>query len=297
MCATRICLPLRRLGIRHTQAFGILMYHRVTARTPGLPTPTYNVTPQRFHRQLAGLLSRGYQAWSLRKVIQHSQMGIPIPRKTFVVTFDDGYENNYREAWPILKALHVPATIFLATAYMDSAEPFPCDDWVAAGNRDVPASAWKPLSTGQCVEMIDGGLIDFGTHTHTHADFRNRPDALYEELLTSKKVLRERLGVNDATFAFPYGTKRLGFSGPVLSQAAKRAGVRCSLTTEEQLIRPGSDPYDWGRFTVDALDSSSTLAVKLDGWYDLTRRFWQMVNRRIALGCRGTAVQDSFAKG
>ncbi len=273
--AARVGLPFRVLGSRHDDAFGILMYHRVTPHIAGVPTPTYNVTPRRFHAQLSGLLSRGYRAWPLRRVIEYSQNGLPIPRKTFVVTFDDGYENNYHEAWPILESLKIPATIFVATAYLDSAHPFPCDDWTAAGTNRVPVSSWRPLSTAQCVEMHAHGLIEFGSHTHTHADFRNRPQALYQELKTSLDCLRSRLGMNDATFAFPFGTKRLGFSGPVLADAARKAGVLCSLTTEEDLILPASDPFDWGRFTVNESDAAATLAAKLDGWYSFLRGVWR----------------------
>ena len=96
--------------------------------------------------------------------------------------------------------------------------------------------------------MLDEGLIDLGTHTHTHADFRNQPEALRQNLLTSLEVLRQRFGMEVAPFAFPYGTRRRGFSGPVLATAAKKAGVLCSLTTENQLVEAHSDPFDWGRF-------------------------------------------------
>ena len=71
----------------------------------------------------------------------------PVPPKTFVVTFDDGYDSVYRNAWPILKELSVPATVFLVTGWLDAERPFYSDDWVAAGSADVPATAWKPLST------------------------------------------------------------------------------------------------------------------------------------------------------
>ena len=72
--------------------------------------------PRRFEEQLAGLLRRGCQAWPLRQVLQCLERELPIPRKTFVVTFDDGYANNLIHAYPILTKLHVPATVFVAGA-------------------------------------------------------------------------------------------------------------------------------------------------------------------------------------
>lgn len=96
------------------------MYHRVTDPVPGKPTPTWNVTPERFQEQIGGLLKRGYEPWPLRYALDHHRKGLPIPRKAFVITFDDGYANVYQHAFPVLKRLKAPATIFLATAYLDS---------------------------------------------------------------------------------------------------------------------------------------------------------------------------------
>ena len=272
----RAAVPFSRLFGPHVAgAFGILMYHRIAWQTPGIPCPTWNVTPEKFRAQMTGLLKRGYRAWPLRKVIDVHQSGEPIPRRTFVVTFDDGYANNFHHARPILKELGIPATIFLATAYLDSVDPFPCDDWSAAGSPDVPAESWQPLSTDQCREILDEGLMELGAHTHTHADFRNRPEALRDDLTVCLDLLRDRFGIETPTFAFPYGTKHLGFSGPLLSDAARDSGVRCSLTTESETVSPAADPFDWGRFTAEQSDTPSTLAAKLDGWYTLARRLWR----------------------
>ncbi|HUG89368.1 MAG TPA: polysaccharide deacetylase family protein, partial [Planctomycetaceae bacterium] len=176
-------------GPRLREAFGILMYHRIAPVTPGVTAPTWNVAPERFGSQLAGLLSRGYRAWPLRKVLDLHRRRRPIPRNVFVVTFDDGYENVFHHAWPVLRELRVPATVFLATAYLDSGAPFPCDDWSAAGSGGVPASSWRPLTTDQCRAMSADGLVELGTHTHTHADFHGRPRELSGDLRTSLDVL------------------------------------------------------------------------------------------------------------
>jgi peptidoglycan/xylan/chitin deacetylase (PgdA/CDA1 family) len=260
------------LGSRAGNRLGILAYHRVTSWTSRRPVPTWNVTPRRFRAQLDGLLRRGYRPWPLRRVLEHGHLGRPIPSKTFVVTFDDGYDNVHRNAWPILKELGVPATVFLATAYLDSPEPFPFDDWRAAGSRRVAPEAWRPLTTAQCGEMLEDGRIELGTHTHTHAVFQGQPEALAHDLATSLDVLSYRFGLADATFAFPFG-----IAGPSLCAAARQAGVLCSLTTETALVEPGSDPFGWGRFGIDESDSAGTIAARLDGWYGLARSAWQRV--------------------
>ncbi len=273
------CCLTRLLGSRAGGAVGILGYHRTMPWTDRGTAPTWNVTPRRFQRQIEGLLDRGYQAWPLRKVLDFHRAGRPIPPRTFVVTFDDGYECVYHWAWPILRALGVPATIFLATAYLDSGPPFPFDDWPSAGSPDVPAESWKPLTSAQCAEMLGQGLIDLGSHTHTHAVFRGRPDAMVQDIGTSLEVLHARFGLVDATFSFPFD-----IAGPTLIAAARRAGLLCSLSSAAVLVRPHSDPFTWGRFFVEESDTDSTLAAKLDGWFNLARGAW--------LRLRGTTADE-----
>lgn len=263
------------LGPRVKEACGILMYHRVSPRYQAVSAPTWNVTPNRFHEQIAGLLDRGFVAWPLRKLIEQHARREPIPRNVFVVTFDDGYENNYLHAFPVLKQLQVPATIFLATAYLDRPDPFPSDDWSAAGSAKVPSESWKPLTTDQCREMHGSGLIELAAHTHTHADFRDRPEALRRDLRECLDVLQDKFGLAEATFAFPYGTKATGFATPRLAEAVRAAGAICALNTESELILPGSDPFDWGRFTAYDFDSAGTLAAKLNGWFSLMNQTWR----------------------
>jgi peptidoglycan/xylan/chitin deacetylase (PgdA/CDA1 family) len=232
------------------------------------------VTPKRFRTQIGGLLRLGYVPQPLSKVLDWHREGRQIPTNWFVITFDDVYENVYSEAWPFLKEMQVPATLFLATAYLDSTNPFPFDDWRHSGQRGVSERHWKPITTWQCREMLESGLVELGAHTHRHEDFRGRPDELYQDLEICKAELGDRFGIQNPTFAFPYGTRSLGFSGPVLADSAKRAGLRCSLTTEDEQVFPNTDPFDWGRFTAEQYDTPRTLAAKLDGWFTCFKSLW-----------------------
>jgi len=271
----RAAIPISDLlGRRADDAVGILAYHRVALRTTGASTPTWNVTPGRFRKQMEGLLERGYSAWPLRTLLDYRRFGRPIPQRAFVVTFDDGYENVYRHAWPVLRDLGIPATIFLATGYLDSEDPFPFDDWADAGRQRVPSESWRPLTTRQCRKMIAEGLIDLGSHAHTHADFRGGRDAFRRDLLASLEVLRERFGLTNATFAPPYG-----FTTPESIATIRQAGLLCNLTVVDRLVGPDDDPYAWGRLSVGQADTAAAIATRLDGWYDLARSAWKRVWR------------------
>jgi peptidoglycan/xylan/chitin deacetylase (PgdA/CDA1 family) len=268
------------LGCRGKDCFGILMYHRVTESIPGVPEPTWNVTPSRFEEQLGGLLARGFEAWPLRKVLEFHQVGKPIPRRAFVVTFDDGYKCVYTQAWPILQKLNIPATIFLSTAYLDTADPFPADDWLAAGEERVPTDAWRILTTEQCREMQSSGLFELAAHTHTHDDFRDRPDDLLLDLEQNRKELKERFGLQQPTFAFPFGVERDGFAGGVMSEIAREADFQCALSTEPDLVLRKQDPFSWGRFPAEQHDTTATLAAKLGGWTSALRGIKRALRRR-----------------
>jgi len=264
-------------GACQRTGFGILMYHRVVDTIPGQPRPTWNVTPAQFEEQLSGLLKRGFDPWPLQRVLEHHKKQWTIPRRVFVVTFDDGYQNNFTQAFPILQKLRVPATIFLATRYLDSNEPYPSDDWLLAGSPETSPEMWQPMTTDECLQLQKSGLIELGAHTHSHDDYRGRPDYLRQDLQRCCEVLREKFGVERPTFAFPYGTKQNGFAGRDLVEAARQTDVRCSLTTEAELVTAKTDPFDWGRLVAEDIDTSATLAAKLGGWISAARKLKHLI--------------------
>jgi peptidoglycan/xylan/chitin deacetylase (PgdA/CDA1 family) len=260
-----VCTGLARLFGRVGNGFGLLLYHRISPVVPGFAPPTCNVTPDNFREQLAGLLRRGYEPWPLGRALDRAAAGRPIPPRAFVVTFDDGYETVYRHAWPVLRELNVPAAVFLATAYLGAEAPFPFDDWTGAGA--APPECWRPLTRAQCAEMQAGGLVELGCHTHTHQTFLGRAGELTADLAASAAVLRNEFGLTAPPFAFPFGVY-----DPAMVAAVRAAGLRCALTTAMDVVRPGADPFGWGRFNVEDGDTSAALCGYLGGWYSLFRR-------------------------
>jgi peptidoglycan/xylan/chitin deacetylase (PgdA/CDA1 family) len=272
--AGQVSAGLACLGDRARGGFGILVYHRVAERTPGMPEPSMNVTPAAFQRQIAGLRSAGYQIWPLERVQEHCQANMPLPPRVVVITFDDGHRSVFTGAWPVLRELQVPATIFLNTAFLDATTPFPFDRWANLAHGRVSGDACLPLTIQQCREMAASGLIELGAHTHTHADFRGRAQAFDDDLKQCVAELRERFGIERPSFAFPFGRRAAGYVDDDLLAAAKACGVSCALTTECGLIQLGDNPFGWGRFNVYDWDTPRTIAARLRGWYDWAPR-WQ----------------------
>jgi peptidoglycan/xylan/chitin deacetylase (PgdA/CDA1 family) len=254
----------RLMGSRANGRFGILMYHRITDPWPGVVPPTCNVTPAALRAQLVGLLDRGFQAWPLSRVIEDSCRGFTLPEGTFVVTYDDGHESVYRNAWPILLELKIPATLFLPTAYLDGRQAFPFDDWSAAGSPVVPSDKWRPMSTVQCRDIAADGLVELGAHTHTHQDFCGRPEDFDHDLAINVENLRSRFAVRNPSFAFPWGR-----ATSKMMNLVRQAGLSCALMCSDTLVDPRDTPFGWRRFNVESWDTAATLAAKLEGWYSL----------------------------
>ncbi len=267
--ALRATIPMSVMGGHCGRTgFGLLMYHRVCNEVPGFQPPTWNVVPQIFEKQLRYLLRRGFEPWHLQDIIRCFQNDQIIPRQVFAVTFDDGYRCMMSEALPILRSLGIPATVFLATAFLDQKGKMPQDDWSGAGLAGVPEVSYEALTLEECDILAADPLITLGSHTHTHQDFRLRLDDFEADLVQSAEFLKSRWGLEDIPFAFPYGCSRGGYCTPEMSTIVKRQGFTCALTTDTRIIRPETDHrFSWGRIPVTNRDTGRTLAAKLDGWY------------------------------
>jgi peptidoglycan/xylan/chitin deacetylase (PgdA/CDA1 family) len=125
----------------------------------------------------------------------------PLRRDLVAITFDDGYREVYTRAWPVVREFGLPATLFLATGFVEGTEPPPLRP--GAGERgDVP----RPVTWAQVDEMRDSGLVAVGSHSRTHRNFdRLTHDEALEECASSRELLERRLGGPVATFAYPRG--------------------------------------------------------------------------------------------
>jgi hypothetical protein len=128
------------------------MYHAVGA--PGERASRYIVPVRRFSRQLSWLKRLGYHVISLEDLVQAVRRGT-IPKRAVAITFDDGYADNLTLAYPVLRRLGLPATIF-ATSQREQ------NDW----DRDSELAGRGLLNPGQLAEMSP--LVSVGAHTRTH---------------------------------------------------------------------------------------------------------------------------------
>jgi peptidoglycan/xylan/chitin deacetylase (PgdA/CDA1 family) len=205
----------------------ILTFHALDdART------VLSFSPALFERLVRALGAGGYRVMRLADAAAVLRSGGTLPERPLVITFDDGYRSVYQAAFPLLRALAMPATVFLAVG--DAEEGSRC----GAGDAKtrLPSMEGRPmLSWGEIREMQRGG-ISFGAHTLTHPDLTRLPPASVErEMAASKAVLEEMLGEPVAGFAYPFGRY------DALSLQLARRHFACAVSDRLGFAGPGSD--------------------------------------------------------
>ncbi|MDP3937197.1 MAG: polysaccharide deacetylase family protein [Deltaproteobacteria bacterium] len=195
----------------------ILEYHSVSDRR----ADTLSVSTAAFRRQMTHLVEQGYRVAPLEEAASHAA-GAPADeaRPLAVITFDDGYRDNYENAYAVLRALRLPATIFLTLDYVGTDRAFPWDEGLAAGVSR--ALTWKMVE-----EMAGEGLVQFGSHTHSHPDLtRLEQDRAWEEIHGSRERLEERLGKSVSAFCYPHSR-----TAPWVNALVDRAGYTHACRT------------------------------------------------------------------
>jgi peptidoglycan/xylan/chitin deacetylase (PgdA/CDA1 family) len=186
-------LPPASIGREREPGLFILIYHRVGA---GMGREM-DVPESLFRRQMEFLRDRA-EVVSLSEGVGRLSSGPPAA--DFVaITFDDGYRDVSTRAWPILRDLALPATLFLATAFLEGEAPAPIRP--GAGDAGEPP---EPLAWEQVAEMAASGLVEVGSHSHTHREFdRLTPEEAREECERSGAIVEDRVGRAAVGFAYP----------------------------------------------------------------------------------------------
>lgn len=184
----------------------VFCYHSVNPNS-------YNnaiITPKRLKAHLTFIKNKGFTTLSISDLSKYLSNNAELPEKSILITFDDGYMDNYYYAFPILKELNMKATIFCITNALD-------------GNYYLSKDAIKTMSSHS---------IDIESHTYRH----NKLTSLsYEdqlnELQKSKKDLETITGKKITAIAYPYGEYNEN-----TIKAASTAGYKLGFTTQNGFI-------------------------------------------------------------
>lgn len=229
-------------------ALPVLMYHHVSP-SPGLVT----VSPETFRAHIKALAEDGWQSAGL-DAVEACLAGLPLAKKTVVITFDDGYLDNAIYAHPVLAEFGFTAVLFLATGWIgdgplrQGSQPTPehgeCKRRIASGEADSVMLRWSEVEA-----LRAAGTFEFHSHTHTHtrwdktvADPEARAAALRDDLLASRQTLAARLGTAGRHLCWPQG-----YYDAQYIDVARECGFDYLYTTEKRINKAGSDPLRIGR--------------------------------------------------
>lgn len=230
----------------------LLIYHRVGGGT----TNELDMEVAAFERQL-DLLAQ-HDVVSLDAALDRLDAGDPRP--SVVLTFDDGFDDVYANAWPLLRERQLPFTIYLATAYLGQTMR-----WEGATAKGSPG---RGLSWDQVRRMQDSGLLTLGSHTHHHV----RPEHLTEaELDACSDAIFARCGVRPHHFTYPWG-----IPVPAMEDAL-RARFRSASTGEVGRNLPGQDLMRLNRVPVRRTDPEDFFRAKLTGDLRAERAYGSLV--------------------
>ncbi len=220
----------------------ILAYHRVH---PEVSPRTPTVSPEAFDRQME-ILAQRWKPVPLSTVIESLAAGKPLPRRAVAVTFDDGTEDNFTHAFPVLARHRIPATIFLIV-----------------GQTSRPGY----LSADQIRQMARGGVC-FGSHGLDHEYLPSLSGPELKRTLSESKRLIENLGVPAEIISYPGG----GFTAEAI-EAAKAAGYLGGCTTNRGFRRFPPDRWALRRITMhEQAGTPAGIWLRCCGYYGLNRR-------------------------
>lgn len=267
-----LCLgvPFRVIFPQSNQGcISILMYHRISAEKEEHLSPYFrvNTSPQRFQEQMRFLAESDYKVVTLSRALELLQQNA-FSRKHVVITFDDGFEDFYTEAYPVLSKYRFSATMFLPTAFISNTRK---------KFKDVSCLTWSEI------KELDRAGIDFGSHTVHHPKLKelSLPE-VESELRDSKAELEQQLRKPVRTFAYPYAYPETNkpFVNE-LTRILREANYDCCATTIIGNATASDSPFALKRIPVNDCDDESLLAAKLKGAYDWLA-FPQRLRKRTA---------------
>jgi peptidoglycan/xylan/chitin deacetylase (PgdA/CDA1 family) len=206
------------------------------------------VSEKSFGRQMKFLKKHGYQVISLDDLIQGINRGVLFNRKSVVITFDDGYEDNYTKAFPILKNYGYPAIVFVVSS--------------AVGTEGF-------LNWDQIREMYSKNIL-IGSHTRHHVylpDIQAK-DETWDEISNSKRDIQTALGAEVKYFSYPSG----GYTEEI-KEMVVNSKYKGACATNRGFDRFNTGVYELKRIRINNSDSAVVMWAKLSGYYNLFRRF------------------------
>ena len=251
------------------------MYHLISESCSAQET-RYACPPEQFSKHIKYLCSAGYTFVNLSDIHAHLVGKEALPDKTVALTFDDGFQNNYEHAFPILLKNKIPGTIFLVSGRIGET-----NEWMV--KRGFPARIM--LSWDQVEEMDKNG-IEIGGHTCSHPRLTEiEEENAVKEIAGCKKEIEEKLGKEIRHFAYPYGA----MSNSV-RKLVEQSGFKTACSIVPGINYAATDPFVLRRVEIKGTDTVRELRRKLrfgsnnSSWYFPFQYYAERVMKKLTGG-------------
>jgi len=235
----------------------VLMYHHINPHDGDMIT----VTPAAFEAHLRSIRDGGYRVLDLDELRGFMEGTFTCTERAVVITFDDGYLDNFVYAFPLLKKYNTRAVLFTPTNWLDGASEKPIDEQGLLTFKENPpthkeakalvdrgAYSAAIMDWDMAREMKKSGLVEFASHTVSHIECHNLPQKVLErELENSKKRLTEELDASCDYLCWPRGK----FSDRAIKMA-RELGFKGCFTTNHGVVTEGDNPMSINRIVVKA---------------------------------------------
>jgi peptidoglycan/xylan/chitin deacetylase (PgdA/CDA1 family) len=204
-------------------------------------------SPKVFQRGMARLHEKRYRTINLLEAINFLCQGIPFPERSLVITFDDGYQTVYDEAFPILQRYNMSATVFLT---------------VGKRGTTMAAGLLPSLKGRSMLSWHNIREITLGAHTLTHPDLTRLPlDQIESEICDSKSIIEDALSAPVPSFAYPYGRHNDRIREIV------RQHFDCACSDKFGLVTARSNPYSLERIDACYFRTDRLFGMILTRWF------------------------------
>lgn len=223
------------------------MYHHVRPidfRRSDSFTSDLTLPPPEFERQLRYLRDRGFHAATMAELSEHLQGRKRLPERSVVLTFDDGYMDNYLYAFPALARQGFSGTFYIIT-----------------GLVGMPGYMnWPHLR-----ELLAGGM-EIGAHSQTHPDLAAWLDQRQREreIFDSKLALEKALGVRVQSFSYSSGS-----FNPQVVEVTRRAGYSTAVTTRYGANLDGRKMLEMPRVRIHGTEPLSLFQWRIEQYFPL----------------------------
>lgn len=241
----------------------IIMYHSLLKDTSLLND--YTISPSLFEDDLKYLNKSGYKTITVSNLIEYVYHDTPLPEKCIILTFDDGYYNNYYYAFPLLKKYECKAVI----------SPIGSMTEFYTNSKEISVN-YGHISVDNIKEMVESGYVEIQNHSYDMhkltprkgvdkkkgETFESYKSTIQKDIVTAQNYLKDKTGVSPQCFVYPFGAK-----SDDTEKIVKELGFKCTLTCTEEpnyISKSEESLINLGRYRRENSESMEALLNRIN---------------------------------